>query len=147
MRTIRRVVVHWSVTDKKTTVQDLRRMHVIGNGWSDIGYHRVILHPDSDEHISHPSEWWQLVKLGRPIDRIGAHALGHNSDSIGVVVVAHPSYGLDPLQEEALKRTVDTLCRRYGLDPKKAVYGHKDLNATACPGPQIYKIVQGIKRG
>ena len=54
--------------------ETIRDWHVNGNGWSDIGYHYVIKRNG-------------LVEAGRPVSISGAHAKGHNADSIGICLV------------------------------------------------------------
>lgn len=76
MRLIKRIIIHCSATveGEHFTVKDIRRWHVEGRGWSDIGYHQVVLLDGT-------------VQPGRPIERIGAHTKGMNNDSIGVCYV------------------------------------------------------------
>lgn len=153
MSRIEKVIFHWSVTSQFTGVKDIDEMHR-AKGWRMIGYHRVILHPKSHEHKSTPDFWWDLVKQGRDLDddlfiepsEVGAHALGYNGKSVGVCVIGHPSYKLHDLQKEAIKQTAHILCARFKL-PVTAICGHRDVNATACPGPEIYQLVQEIKKG
>ena len=152
---ITRGFIHWSVTGPKTTVADLRRMHVEGNGWRDIGYHWVILHPDSNELKGQAiTGWWQIVKRGRPIndDKVmtaaeqGAHAFGHNKGTLSCVVVQKPGDKLHPLQIQALEAVMATWCKRYGLAPTD-MYGHRDVNATQCPGDELYGLVKAFRDG
>ena len=62
MRDINRIMLHCSATveGKDYSVDTIRKWHVDGRGWSDIGYHYVI---QLDGTISQ----------GRPITRAGAH--------------------------------------------------------------------------
>ena len=73
MREIKKVILHCTATeaDKELSVAEIRRWHVEGNGWSDIGYHFVI-HQDG------------TVERGRHIAKVGAHTKGQNVDSIGI---------------------------------------------------------------
>mgnify|MGYP003677575917 CR=1 FL=1 len=68
-RTINKIIVHHSASGSAvTTVEKIRKWHVEGNGWSDIGYH-FIVHLDGSVHA------------GRPVERSGAHVRGFNSTS------------------------------------------------------------------
>lgn len=146
---IKGLTFHWTDSGSKTTVEDIRRWHVKGNGWKDIGYHRVILHPDS---VPDAEEWWDLVKLGRKLnndpymtwDEVGAHTKGFNTGYVGIAVVGGPKYSLHPLQHKAILEAGDVLLRRFGLKWKD-VRGHRDFNATQCPGDEIYGIIQKTK--
>tara|TARA_R100000781_G_scaffold114362_1_gene84970 strand:+ start:701 stop:1168 length:468 start_codon:yes stop_codon:yes gene_type:complete len=73
MREIKSVILHCTATtlERKLTVKEIRKWHVKGNGWADIGYHFVI-HQDG------------TIERGRPIGKVGAHTWGNNHGSIGV---------------------------------------------------------------
>lgn len=127
MRKIDKIIVHCSATaeGRDFTVADLRRWHVEGNKWSDIGYHYII-HLDGTIHI------------GRPVEKAGAHTAGHNMDSIGVCYIGGlaadgvtPKDTRTPEQKEGLIRLLRELLRRY---PNSEVYGHHDFDPEkACP--------------
>ena len=118
MRTIDMLVVHCSATppDRDIGAEDIRRWHR-DRGWADIGYHYVIRRPGE-------------VEIGRPVARVGAHAYGHNSRSIGICLVG----GVDAEgraqnnfageQFAALHDLIMRLEERFGrLD----IRGHRDL--------------------
>lgn len=147
---INKIIVHWSASAKETTVDMIRAWHK-ANGWINIGYHRIILHPMSIDEIS-MLKWSDLVKEGRPINddawledwERGAHTLYQNHNSVGVCVVGDPTYKLHPLQVEALKNTLDILVERFRLT-KEDVKGHRDYMATNCPGDEIYTLLRHYK--
>ena len=66
------IVIHHSGTaeDMDLSAQDINNMHQ-NNGWTCIGYHYVIRKDGT-------------VEYGRPDWAIGAHAEGHNWESIGI---------------------------------------------------------------
>ena len=155
MRRIKYLINHWSDTSKKATVSDIRAIH-LSKGWRDIGYHRVILHPESKEFTNWknpPDKWFQLVKAGRELDEdlyieqneIGAHTLHYNSESVGICTIGSPDLSLHPLQELAIVMTNVVLCNRFDLVIKDAVRGHRDFNPTQCPGDEIYQLLQQMK--
>ena len=76
MRKIRKIIIHCSATKEGQDIdaKEIKKWHVEGNGWSDIGYHYVIKLDGT-------------VEEGRPIERSGAHTLNHNHDSIGVCYI------------------------------------------------------------
>jgi N-acetylmuramoyl-L-alanine amidase len=61
MRPINKIILHCTATpeDRETSVEDIRRWHK-NQGWSDIGYHYVVLLDGS-------------IRKGRPVENIGAH--------------------------------------------------------------------------
>ena len=111
MRKIDEIIIHCTATEegKDFTVEDVRRWHVQGNGWKDIGYHYLIYRDGS----IHP---------GRPIDQVGAHTSGHNATSIGVCYVGGlaadrktPKDTRTPQQKAALIDLVRSLMLVFGV--------------------------------
>jgi N-acetyl-anhydromuramyl-L-alanine amidase AmpD len=131
------IVVHHTATDRAATVEDIRRMHVEGRGWRDIGYHWLVSQP-TDEHLA-------TVHQGRMEDgngrweswEYGAHVRGHNHRSVGVSLIGN--YDTDALpraMESVLCLKLARLCQQFGLREGHVV-GHRDLAATACPGRHV----------
>ena len=127
MRKIDTIVVHCTATPegRAVSVADITRWHK-EKGWATIGYHWV---------VGLNGEVWP----GRPEAQIGAHAVGANQSSIGIVYAG----GLDklaknakdtrtPAQKAALLRILKELKARY---PGAKVIGHRDVPETkkACP--------------
>lgn len=126
MRKINSIIIHCTATPegKDYTVADIRRWHVQGNGWRDIGYHYVIYRDGT-------------IHLGRPLEQVGAHATGHNADSIGIVYVggcaADGRTAKDtrtPAQKEALATLCKILKDTLGI---REIHGHSEYAAKACP--------------
>ena len=125
-RTIDRIIVHCTATPegRNETVASIRAMHK-AQGWSDIGYHYVV-YLDGTVHI------------GRNVDIIGAHCVGCNSRSIGVVYVGGCDKQLKAKdtrtdkQKAALVKLLKDLRRLY---PKARICSHRDLDRAgkACP--------------
>lgn len=120
MRHVNEIIIHCSATQngKSVSVDTIRRWHK-ERGFKDIGYHYVI---DVDGSISR----------GRKEAQVGAHALGHNSNSIGVCLVGGVG-GKDrnnpgvysEAQWKSLKEVVTDLMDRY---PNSVVMGHRDTS-------------------
>ena len=126
MRKINKIILHCTATPegRHTTVEDVRRWHVDGRGWSDIGYHYLVYLDGS-------------VVKGRPVERSGAHVKGLNKDSIGIAYVG----GIDrinfkPLdtrtekQKSSLYELIMNLMKDY---PDATLHGHNEFAAKACP--------------
>ena len=64
----KRVILHHAAG--RGSVYQIHKSH-LNNGWSGIGYHF---------YITRDGKIWQ----GRQLDRVGAHCLNSNSDSIGI---------------------------------------------------------------
>ena len=135
MRTINKIIIHCSATaeGKDFTVEDIRRWHVKGNGWKDIGYHFVIYRDGS-------------VHLGRKLEQAGAHTNGYNTNSIGIVYVggcaADGKTAKDtrtPEQKRALLSLVKELKHQY---PDATIHGHREFDNKACPSFDVRKWVK-----
>ena len=125
MRKITKIILHCSATREGQDIRaaDIRRWHVEGNGWKDIGYHFVI---DLDGRI----------ELGRPIAEVGAHCSGHNTESIGVCYIG----GLDRNGKPADTRTdkqMESLCLLlhvlHRTFPDATLHGHNEFANKSCP--------------
>ncbi len=125
MRKITRLIIHRTATPqgRQVTVADIDRWHR-ARGFDCIGYHYVIYLDGS-------------VHPGRDVGRLGAHCLGHNADSIGIVYVGGlapdgttPLDTRTPAQRASLRSLVTQLRARY---PGATVHGHNEFAAKACP--------------
>lgn len=138
MRPLHEIIVHCSATqpnwahDKSAEwkVQEIRRWH-LARKWSDIGYHYIV---DRDGTIA----------KGRPLERTGAHTLGHNTGTIGICLIGgrgsaatdHPSDNFTIVQMDAARRLIDDLKRDYPTI--REVSGHNDYtDGKACPGFRV----------
>lgn len=124
-RKINEIIVHCTATaeGKDFKVSDIDKWHR-AKGWDGIGYHQVVYLDGS----IHP---------GRPMDKVGAHCLGHNQNSIGVVYVGGvasdgktPKDTRTPEQKAALRKLLTDLKRKY---PGATIHGHRDFANKACP--------------
>ena len=126
MRQIDKIIVHCTDTPngRKVTVNEIRKWHVEGNGWDDIGYHFVIyLNGD--------------IISGRPVPIMGAHCYGQNAASIGVCLVGRDEFTKEQLS--ALKSLYNVLQGVFGcLD----VYGHRDFTTEkTCPNFEVRNVL------
>ncbi|WP_346354753.1 peptidoglycan recognition family protein [Azotosporobacter soli] len=117
------IVIHHTAIEGMS-VADIQQLH-LSNGWAGIGYHKVIL-PDG------------MVQDGRPLEMVGAHALGANLHSVGIVVVGdfeqrRPS----ETQLISLLQITRQMMHRYKITPEN-VRPHREATAgTSCPGAQF----------
>lgn len=122
MRKVDKIVVHCSDSpDARDSVDAavIRAWH-IERGFTDIGYHAVVLRDG-------------VIEKGRPEAQLGAHCQGHNKGSLGICWVGRD----DPTdkQEASLVNQVADWCVQYNLDTSK-VYGHRELapiGGKTCP--------------
>lgn len=118
-KTTTRIILHHSAS----TSGDAKTFHVWhkNNGWAGIGYHFVILKDGT-------------IERGRPIDTIGAHAQGSNSNSIGICCVGNFQGNSKPTKKQynSMIELCKTLVSMYPTITD--IIGHRDVCATACPG-------------
>lgn len=131
MRPLDSIILHSTATPegRNVTVDEIRQWH-IERGWNDIGYHYVIYRNGA-------------IKKGRPIEIQGAHTLGYNDNSIGVVYVG----GTDEsgkakdtrtmLQGISMRLLIAYLKAKHGI---KTVLGHKQCTSTECPSFDVEEL-------
>ena len=126
MRQINKLIVHCSATreGQDVSVDTIRKWHVEGRGWSDIGYHFYI---DINGNIL----------KGRDIARMGAHTKGYNRNSIGLCYCGGveedgktPKDTRTEKQKESLLAVLRTLKAMY---PDATIHSHRDYAKKACP--------------
>lgn len=116
-KSTKRIILHHAES-KNCTADDIHRWH-LANGWAGIGYHFFVRKDGS-------------IYRGRPENKLGAHAKGANSDSIGICFEG--SYMTETMPNAQLKagqELVSYLKGKYGITK---VQRHKDVCSTNCPG-------------
>ena len=122
--------------DKDSSAEEIHKFHQEVNGWAGIGYHYVIRKDGT-------------IEQGRRPLAVGAHAYQHNKNSVGICVAGNFDLVKVPsVQLDSLKLLTAWLCQRYKLNPmqKGVIVGHRDLNDTSCPGNNLYKKLDEIRR-
>lgn len=124
MRPLNKIILHCSATEegKPYSCEDIRIWHTRDRRWTDIGYHYVI-------------ELNGAIKIGRPLDIVGAHVRNHNVGSIGVCYVGglrdnKPVDTMTMQQEVSWLSLVNSLRTCFGYMP---VHGHNEYSNKACP--------------
>ncbi len=121
----RTVVIHHSASRLFTdeTMSDIQDLHMDRNGWADIGYHYGI---DKDG----------VIYEGRDIHVRGASVAGHNTGTIGVVVMGDFQWDMPlDVQLEAAQTLVNWLAALYRLTH---LAGHFEFNPeSVCPGKNM----------
>ena len=114
MRPIKKVIIHCSATKPSMDIgaETIRRWHVDGNNWADIGYHFVVRLDGA-------------IEKGRDIDVVGAHCKGQNTSSIG-----KPEDTRTSQQKAALIELTSSLSTLF---PGVTFHGHKEYSPKACP--------------
>ncbi|MDR1393704.1 MAG: FG-GAP-like repeat-containing protein [Bifidobacteriaceae bacterium] len=133
-------------------IRSIQSWHMDANHWDDIGYNFLV-----DKY----GGLWEGRQGGITSNVVGAHATDFNTGSTGVCFLGDMD-AAEPSQE-ALDQAGKLVAWRLSLagltdlhgkttypkDPKQAlkpvVAGHRDVNATACPGKYLYAKLDQIR--
>jgi uncharacterized lipoprotein YddW (UPF0748 family) len=153
-RTPRKVVIHHSVTlnndpNPPQTVRAIYYYHAITLGWGDVGYNYLV-------------DWRGNIYQGRygGPEVVAGHAYSYNYGSVGICGMGSYGNTADSVQPspELLQGLVDVTawsCSRVLLHPLESSFfvdkttqniaGHRDYNATACPGDYLYAKLPSLR--
>ena len=115
--------------------RSIQNFHMDSNGWDDTGQQLTI---SRGGHLMEGrNRSLEAITSGRHV--VGAQTAGHNDHTIGIeneglYMTEEPT----PALWNTLVETCAWLCDVYDLDPAQAIVGHRDYNATACPGDRLY---------
>lgn len=124
MRKITEIIIHCSATveGKDFTARDIDRWHR-QRGFQMIGYNYIIRIDGT-------------IEIGRPIEMVGAHCVGHNRNSIGICYIGGLSSDGKPKdtrteeQKESLRALIEQLREEF---PEVTLHGHNEFANKACP--------------
>tara|TARA_R110001599_G_scaffold38752_2_gene118686 strand:- start:140 stop:577 length:438 start_codon:yes stop_codon:yes gene_type:complete len=130
MREINKIIIHCSATREcqDISTETIRGWHVNERGWSDIGYHYIILIDGT-------------IDEGRALEIQGAHVRGLNKNSIGICYVGgcdskmNPKDTRTPEQIKSMNQLVSKLKEKYNA----SVHGHNEFSSKACPAFNVKK--------
>ncbi|HDQ73475.1 MAG TPA: N-acetylmuramoyl-L-alanine amidase [Chloroflexi bacterium] len=127
------IVIHHSALPLSDGPREIQGQHMRRKGYADMGYHFVI---DAAGRIYE----------GRPLAARGAHTGGHNTGTVGVVLLGNFERQMptDP-QIESLKSLCRFLVDRYAITH---LAGHRDFQpeVTVCPGLNLAQLLPGLAR-
>ena len=115
-RTTAYIILHHRAGDGD--VKSIHEGH-LKNGWTGIGYHFYVRKDGT-------------IYRGRPIETVGAHCTGKNSESIGICFEGNCEVETMPLPQ--FKAGQELISYLIGAYTKAEVKRHRDFMATACPG-------------
>jgi len=164
----RKIVIHHSLTKDGATVSwsAIRRYHRswahdgkiiceakaialidrdvegVKRPWLDIGYHA-----GCEMVVSGGRVVFECL-YGRPVTVAGAHARGHNDDSLGFCFVGNfdervPS---QKMLEVAARRVIAPWCAQFGILTQNII-GHREVSNKTCPGSKfdMYELVEIVR--
>jgi len=123
-------------TAKRDVIRELRTVrtsHIGRMTAGDIGYHFI---------IDRAGRVWE----GRPLRFQGAHVKDRNYHNIGVMVMGNFEIQYPSKQQKAtLKKLLGHFMAKYRI-PSGAVYTHRELGPTSCPGRYLQPHVDAFRR-
>lgn len=135
MRKLEEIIVHCSATKPSMNIgaAEIRKWHVEERGWDDIGYHYVIRRDGS-------------LEFGRPLTEVGAHAFGHNENTVGVCLEGGMSeegkdqFNFGYAQLTCLAQVRQWLKMLHGVSKIK---GHNQVSDKPCPMFDVEALFSG----
>ncbi|UQX01891.1 peptidoglycan recognition family protein [Streptomyces sp. RerS4] len=125
-----------------TLARSIQRHHMVERGWSDTGQHFTVSRGGFVVEGRHGS--LAALRSGTSMVR-GAHCTGHNDTSLGIETEGTYTGAAPPAaQYRALVELCARICHGYGLPPS-AVHGHRDFNATQCPGDALHALLPRLR--
>ncbi|MFJ7158176.1 N-acetylmuramoyl-L-alanine amidase [Streptomyces sp. NPDC101118] len=146
-----KIVVHHTATpnvadysQKRSLVlaRAIQNYQMDTNGWIDTGQHFTVSRGGFVTEGRHES---LNSLLGGSETVEAAHCTGQNRVAIGIENEGTYST-VEPRTEqyESLVALCTYICRQYGVDAYQ-IYGHRDFNATACPGDRLYALLPKLR--
>jgi N-acetylmuramoyl-L-alanine amidase len=115
--------------------RDCQDLHMDTNGWADTGQQLTISRGGYVMEGRNRS----LQAIGQRRNVMGAQTANQNSHTLGIENEGTYITVLPPAALwNSLVQTLAWLCGVYGLDPHASIVGHRDYNATQCPGDALY---------
>jgi hypothetical protein len=167
---VQKLIVHHTATqnddpDPAATIRSIYYYHAVTQGWGDIGYNFLVdeagriyegRHTFDEPSASPPGE------DSRGYGVTAGHAAGYNSGTVGIALLGTLSNrDATPAARHALEQLLAWEAERHGIDPQaSSVYvnpvngtqatfpniaGHRDVNATECPGGAFYATLPTIR--
>jgi N-acetylmuramoyl-L-alanine amidase/Fibronectin type III domain len=157
-----------------STVRAIYYYHAITQGWGDIGYNFLIdeaghvykgrhSHTTSNPSSASPSPDDTITGEDASGNGVTAgHALGYNSGTMGVAFLGTlTSQDATPAAKNALADLLAWKADTHGIDPQGSslytnpvdgtqrtfpnIAGHRDVNATECPGRTFYATLPTLR--
>jgi len=124
-----------TVSEQCAALRSIQNFHMDTQGWNDIGYNLICFQPRG--RLKRARLYW-----GRPARAIPAAQAGHNTGTIALCVVADDE-PISYLTKRRIIKAAKALKKNHGI---RYLRGHRDYNATSCPGDHLYRLIPEIRR-
>jgi hypothetical protein len=168
---VQKLLIHHTDTqnndpDPPATIRSIYYYHAVTQGWGDVGYNFLIdeagrIYEGRHSRDYRPGE----SPTGQDPSGNGvtaAHAQGFNSGTVGIALLGTlTNQDATPAARQALEKLVAWEASSHGIDPQGAalyrnpvsgtqatfpnIAGHRDVNATECPGGVFYSTLPTIR--
>jgi hypothetical protein len=168
---VQKLLIHHTDTQNNdpnpaATIRSIYYYHAVTQGWGDVGYNFLIdeagrIYEGRHSRAYAPGE----VPTGQDANGNGvtaAHAQGFNSGTVGIALLGTlTSQDATPAARQALEKLLAWEASSHGIDPQGAalytnpvsgaqatfpnIAGHRDVNATECPGGVFYSTLPAIR--
>ena len=124
-------VTHWTtgdalgVRDTASWTKRIYDFHTGTRGWADIGYNYLV-------------DRFGNVFVGRGRYRVGAHAQGHNTNSMGVAYLGGHDRDITSKGKLAMLGLLEWFDDSGIAIADNRLFGHRDLGSTSCPGQRLH---------
>jgi hypothetical protein len=171
--TTKKLIVHHTDTSDDYTdqagaeaqIRSIYYYHSVTQTWGDIGYNFLIDKFGTIYEGRYSRDYAGANPTGDNAAGqgvTGAHTSGWNSGTVGIALLGTlTSHDATPAARDALERLLAWEAGRNGIDPQATqafvnpvsaatittpnIAGHRDYNATACPGDAFYPTLPGIR--
>ena len=152
--------------DPAATLRSIYYYHAVTQGWGDIGYNFLV---DEAGNV-YEGRYSRTYAFGEsPTGEdlnghgvTGGHAYGYNAGTTGIALLGTlTNQDATAPARDALERTLDWKASAHGIDPQGSslytnpvngtqksfanIAGHRDVNATECPGGVFYSTLPTIR--
>jgi N-acetylmuramoyl-L-alanine amidase len=168
---VQKLIVHHTDTQNDdpnpaATVRSIYYYHAVTQGWGDIGYNFLIDEQgriyEGRHTIDYPSGSSPTGQDASGRGVTGAHAQGFNSGTVGIALLGTlTNQDATPAARQALEQLLAWEAGDHGIDPQGSslytnpvngtqktfanIAGHRDVNATECPGGVFYATLPAIR--
>jgi hypothetical protein len=172
---VQKLIVHHTDTQNNdpnpaATIRSIYYYHAVTLGWGDIGYNFLIDESGRIYEGRHSQNSWDPSRYpagptgadssGNGVT--GAHAQGFNSGTVGIALLGTlTNQDTTPAARNALEHLLAWEASAHGIDPRGSslytnpvsgtqatfpnIAGHRDVNATECPGGAFYATLPTIR--
>jgi MYXO-CTERM domain-containing protein len=117
----------------KARLREIQAYHMYSAGYCDIGYHVLV-------------DWNGAAWQGRNEKVVGAHTKDHNTGNVGISFMGtYTNRSATSAQITKGAKILRWLHTAYGIALNRdRIKGHRQYNATACPGDKLYSQLNGM---